>query len=289
MLVVLLEEENVTRAAARLHLSVPAASRALDRARHVFADPLLVRHGRGVVMTPLARELLPRLAAVVADISGVLERSAVLDPSTLRRTFVIRSNEAVIAALGAPLLEIIRLEAPMVDLRFDVEAADDMAAISSGNVALGIGSYSDRTNDVESELLGPEQLVGVLRQGHPALARTITLRAFCRLDHVVVSRLGRRRNSVDSYLAEHAMSRNVTVVVPSFSAAMVLVAQSDLTTVAPKRMANAFAGAAGLTIFKLPLANTSVDISQLWHGRFTSDPAHQWLRSAVRRAAATLN
>ena len=37
----LLSERSVTRAAARLHLSVPAASRALDRCRSTFDDPLL--------------------------------------------------------------------------------------------------------------------------------------------------------------------------------------------------------------------------------------------------------
>ena len=43
----LLEERHVTRAAARTFLSQPAMSRALERLRDMFGDPLLVRSGRG--------------------------------------------------------------------------------------------------------------------------------------------------------------------------------------------------------------------------------------------------
>ena len=106
VLLALLEEENVTRAAARLNLSVPAASRALDRARRMFGDPLLVRSGRGVVMTPRGRTLLPELLAVLDTVASVVERPGALPPDRIRRRFSIRANEAVIAAAGAELIAI---------------------------------------------------------------------------------------------------------------------------------------------------------------------------------------
>lgn len=53
----LLEEGNVTRAAARLSLSQPAVSGMLARLRRVFDDPLLVRSGQGMVLTPRAAAL----------------------------------------------------------------------------------------------------------------------------------------------------------------------------------------------------------------------------------------
>ena len=43
----LLEECHVTRAAKRSFLSQSAMSRALERLRDMFGDPLLVRNGRG--------------------------------------------------------------------------------------------------------------------------------------------------------------------------------------------------------------------------------------------------
>jgi DNA-binding transcriptional LysR family regulator len=55
----LLEEANVTRAAARLNVSQPALSAQLARLRDLFHDPLLVpsRTGRGMILTARALEL----------------------------------------------------------------------------------------------------------------------------------------------------------------------------------------------------------------------------------------
>jgi len=47
----LLEERHVTRAAKRSFLSQPAMSRALERLREMFGDPLLVRSGRAYERT----------------------------------------------------------------------------------------------------------------------------------------------------------------------------------------------------------------------------------------------
>src|SRR5246127_4540340 len=70
----LLEERHVSRAAKRSFLSQPAMSRALDRLRDAFGDPLLVRSGRVYERTPrgerVLREIEPimrRLQAIVRD------------------------------------------------------------------------------------------------------------------------------------------------------------------------------------------------------------------------------
>ena len=53
----LLDEAHVSRAAAKLNLSQPATSSALDRCRHLFADPLLERGKGGMRLTPKAEAL----------------------------------------------------------------------------------------------------------------------------------------------------------------------------------------------------------------------------------------
>jgi DNA-binding transcriptional LysR family regulator len=61
----LIEEGNVTKAAARLNVSQPALSAQLARLRDIFRDPLLVpsKTGRGMIPTARALELRgPRTA-----------------------------------------------------------------------------------------------------------------------------------------------------------------------------------------------------------------------------------
>ena len=50
----LLQHKHVTRAADAVGLSQPAMSRALERLRQTFGDPLLVRGPGGMMMTPRA-------------------------------------------------------------------------------------------------------------------------------------------------------------------------------------------------------------------------------------------
>src|SRR5580698_10255895 len=57
----LLAEQNVTRAARRLHLSQPAVSAQLARLRDLFGDPLLIPAQRGMTPTAKAHELLAPL------------------------------------------------------------------------------------------------------------------------------------------------------------------------------------------------------------------------------------
>ena len=51
----LLKEANVSRAAMRIGLSQPAASHALQRLRELIGDPLLVRSGARMELTPRAQ------------------------------------------------------------------------------------------------------------------------------------------------------------------------------------------------------------------------------------------
>jgi DNA-binding transcriptional LysR family regulator len=283
----LLEEESVTRAAARVHLSVPATSRALERARHMFGDPLLVRSGRSVTMTPRARQLLPQLQQALSAVSTVLDRPDDLAPDRIVRSFTIRGNEAVIAAAGAHLVQLANREAPRSEIRFELETADDMAALRRGDVDLAIGSYGDITGDIETERLLDERIVAVVRHGHPSVtARSRpSVTRFAALDHIVVSRKGRRRNIIDQLLSAHGHERNVVAVVPSFAVALAMVARSDATTFAPARLASILLEHRALVAFTSPLTLPSVTIAQLWHASNSADQSHQWLRSCVRRAA----
>jgi DNA-binding transcriptional LysR family regulator len=61
----LLEECHVTRAAKRSFLSQSAMSRALERLREMFGDPLLVRNGRGYERTVRGERVLRDLESLI--------------------------------------------------------------------------------------------------------------------------------------------------------------------------------------------------------------------------------
>ncbi|HET9956103.1 MAG TPA: LysR family transcriptional regulator, partial [Polyangiaceae bacterium] len=96
----LLQEGSVTGAARRIGLSTPAMSHALARIRARLGDEILVRSGRGMLLTPRALALKPQVHQVVAEARGVLEPEKAFIPSELTRTFVVHATDYVLTVIG---------------------------------------------------------------------------------------------------------------------------------------------------------------------------------------------
>src|SRR6202043_1519773 len=73
------EEKSITAAASRLLLSQPAVSRALQRARAVFQDDLLVRSPNGFELTLRGRRILDELEGLVPKMEHLVAPTA-FDP-----------------------------------------------------------------------------------------------------------------------------------------------------------------------------------------------------------------
>jgi DNA-binding transcriptional LysR family regulator len=90
----LLIERNVTRAAARLHLSQPSVSVQLGKLRDAFEDPLLLPGPRGMLPTARALALLAPLQAVLAQLEQVLSPVAAFDPAQAQVEWKLAAADA---------------------------------------------------------------------------------------------------------------------------------------------------------------------------------------------------
>ncbi|QHE73843.1 MULTISPECIES: LysR family transcriptional regulator [Rhodococcus] len=113
----LLAEESVTRAAERLEVGQSAMSGTLRRLRKLFKDPILIKHGRGLVATPYAKSCI---------IDSLVVSGSAFHPATDQREFTITTNDYVAAVLLRPLLSMLAAEAPHVTLHIE-PARDDFA------------------------------------------------------------------------------------------------------------------------------------------------------------------
>ena len=88
------EEKSVTAAASRLLLSQPAVSRALQRARALFQDDLLVRSPNGFELTLRGRRILDELEGLVPKIEQLVGPAA-FDPVREKSHFRISGPDNV--------------------------------------------------------------------------------------------------------------------------------------------------------------------------------------------------
>ncbi|MFD7326371.1 LysR family transcriptional regulator [Streptomyces sp. NPDC059875] len=287
----LLQEGSVTGAAERLGLSPPAMSRALSKLRLALGDPVLVRAGRGLVPTPRARELQPKVRTLMREAAALLAPCGQEDLTQVTRTLVIVADEAYAAVLAPPLLNRASTEVPHARFTFTVGNTHGGAPLREGAVDIEVGIIDEPSPELRIEPLFEDRFVGVARTGHPLLrartGTTVTAAEFASAAHVSVSRKGRMSGPIDVGLQEaHGVRRHVVASVPNYGEALLIIPSSDFVTAMPRALAISAQASVDIELFDLPVETAPVSICQAWHPRHETEPVHRWLRDAVRSALA---
>lgn len=277
----LLEEQNVTRAARRLHLSQPAVSAQLARLRDMFADPLLIPAQRGMTPTVKADELLAPLRRALDQVRATVGRDADFDPSKGRLTVSIACTDYLQVALAQPLVLGLRRLAPGIRVALRILDIPHLAVqMAHGEVDLALMTPGDAPAGLNARRLFEERYVLIGRKDHPRLRRKLTATQFAQLDHVVVSlRGGNFSTSVDDTLAALGIRRNVVLSAASFLFVPGMVASSDLVALVPQRLvANR---ADDLRVVDCPFAVQRFEVGMLWHERSNGHAGHRWVREML--------
>lgn len=285
VLEVLLQEQSVTRAAARIGRSQPAVSRALARLRETFDDPLFVVVGRNLVPTPRADELQVQLAAVLDDVRNLMAPT-VFDPADAGNTFRITAPDATVYLMLGKFLARVAVEAPSMNVTISSAAGSQLAALEAGDIDLAVDTFIDAPPGFHRQSLFESPLVAVMRAGHPALDRTFDVKAFVAWPHVWVDTATSR--ALDAQLAGRNIERRISVRVSSFLTGAVTVQQTDCIMVLPREVAMRAAEMADVVILPLPVEMPRLTLDQLWHPRRQHDPSHIWLRGAIAETARTM-
>jgi DNA-binding transcriptional LysR family regulator len=282
-----LKERSATRAAARLHVTQSAVSNALARLRRVFADPLLVRGSRGLVPTPRAMELAPRLDAALEILRASIVAEAAFDPSRTSRRFTVACSDAVELVLMPTLASLVERTMPNASLR--VVTIDHMLAtggLATGEVDLLVGIPPSIPRGCSAELVYVDTMVCIVRRDHPAIrGSALTLAAYASAAHVEVALFGVPDSRVDTALARAQCTRRVRMSVPHFVAVPAIVARTDAVATLSRRLARAIAPPRALRMLRPPIDLPPLEVRQVWHARAAADPGTRHLRNVIRQAA----
>ncbi len=278
---VLLEERNVTRAAERIGLSQSAMSHALLRLREVFDDPLLVRSGQDMLITLRAEALLKPLQTILLSIEHLIQPHT-FDPKTAKGNIHIAASDYASCVILPSVVKQIQQEAPHLNIVCQHWYSDCFDLLRDGIVDLGFAALNVLQDEqFQFQELFTEDLVCMVQAAHPIIKEGMTLASFVAYSHALVSIPQSSKSYIDCALENLGMQRRVSLKVAHFFAAPLIVAQSNLILITPRRVAKIFAQFADLAILESPIKIQKYSYVQIWHPRFDHDLQHIWLRNLI--------
>jgi DNA-binding transcriptional LysR family regulator len=284
-----LSERSVTRAAAVLHVTPSAVSNALARLRATFDDPLLVKSGRGLVLTPRATHLAPQLAEAVAAMARVVEDQSSFESARTTRTFTLACSDAEQISEVPRIAAAFARKLPHARLRvMSVDQLQAKGGLASGEVDVAIGPAHTPLPNVHSSDLYEEEGVLVVRKGHPQIRRRMSKEQFNTMRHIdillALAGPGIGHRIVEEFLARHGLHRDIAISVASFAAAAAIAAQTDWVAGMPRRMAAVFLRQMPLTSIAMPVPAVKFRIQLLWHERTHQDAGARFFRALIMAA-----
>ena len=300
----LYEEGNVTKAAARLHLTQSAVSHALARLRVMLGDPLFVRISSGLQPTERAHQLAPRLRIALAEVRSAIEMP-VFDPAKSARRFTVSGSGSYFCAVIARLIALVRKAAPDVSLQAINMGLHTTQALDRQQVDVVLGGFDRIPARFRSEVLFRDELVWVVGARSAACSpldhKNLLKRQLLGIVSTLVSDRSRAPLARDEIVHRSilgvdegtfpppaANNTKAGILVSDGASAMAVVAATDMVALLPRHYAQTCARSARIKIVERPKDKAEiVEILMLWHSRSNEDPGLLWLRGLIREAVVT--
>ncbi len=284
----LLHEKNISRAAEKLYVSQPAMSAALHKLREYFNDPLLMRVGRTLELTPRGHSLVEPVREALLRIQATLGTQPQFDPATARREFSIIISEEALPDLLPALVRRLAVEAPGISCRVQLISESVLTRLEYGEADLSVcldslRLYAARAwpESLRMVRLRPVRWVCAVDAHHPTVGDTLTAEQFFSLPHafgapnaysVSTEELVRRLFDIDL---------TVQLAVPSLLHLPLVLAGTSYVATLPERVLMMAPAVAPLKTFPTPFPTSEQHEMLLWHNRHDPDPAHAWLRELI--------
>lgn len=290
VLLVMMEERNVTRAAERLGITQPALSNALNRLRETLNDPLFIRERYGMRPTPKAEQLAQVVGAALSSIDKVILGQQDFDPLNATRLFTVAPNSYVEFIMMPAIVARLRSCAPGIRLRLTPFGNDvTETGVISGNTDMVLGRIVEPPDNLVVQHLMNEGLACVIRADHPLVGENLSAEQYEQLKHVNVLPPGRMRAGLYQALEQRGLRRQVAVSVTHFLAVPEMIAVTDYCATLPRLICQHLSRDQRLRIIPAPVDLGTFPVEMGWHARYRDDPAHRWFRTLITETAQSLS
>ncbi len=289
ILLVLLTERTVSRAAVRLNMSQPATSTALKRLRTLLGDPLLVRSRYGMVPTEFGARLIEPLRNALRVIDFIRIQQPRFDARTSVRTYRIGCPDYLNVLFVPKLIALFRQQAPNAQLVFHPlgDGFDDERALADGELDIVIDNRTARLSRFRQDDLFDDRVVCLMRATHPIARRgTITAADFAQAPQLCPTPSWLEASgAIDRQLERVGLQRRIVVTLPHFELDAHALVRSDLILTTTCRLARHYAKLLPLAVVALPAQPPDIVYRMTWNESGECAEGVRWLCGLI--AAAT--
>src|SRR5215471_2374897 len=282
------EEKSITAAASRLLLSQPAVSRALQRARAMFQDDLLVRAPHGFELTLRGRKILEELEGLLPRMANLVAPS-LFDPAREKSHFRISGPDNVCTVVLPPLCRQYASGRYQVQFEFLPWQSGITELVEHGqlDVVLHIDDGLLPSHFQSERLYREDWICAVARDSR--FGDRLPLKQYLAASHIVVATYAGVQTIPDKQLAAVGAKRSSCIRVPYFGVALQCLPGTELVLTITSGMRSAIERNRELRVVKAPQELHAFHFLMAWHSRLNTDPPHVWLREAIRSTTAGLN
>ena len=285
----LLEEQNITRAAARVSVSQSAMSGMLARLREFFEDELLAAVGRNMELTVLGRQLMGPVRDLILQVQATVSIRVNFDPARETRCMKIMvSDYATEVFLNKVIARVLR-DAPNMSLDL-VPLADDAAEkLRRGENDFLVIPRQFLDEEHPQRLLFEDRYCAVIWEGNTQVGDRLDAETYERMAHVAPM-LGRPRSpTVEEILLQAVnVKRRIRVTTNDFSSMATALVGTELVATMHTRLALACARRLPIRVLQLPYELPPVAECLQWHRSRENDPCHIWLRGIMLEVARSM-
>jgi len=287
----LLREQSVTRAAVALRSTQPTISRALKTLRIAFQDPLLVRAGRGMALTPLAEQLRTPVERALSAVDRLAQLGS-FDPSTAERSFRLVMPDVISTRMMGRLAEALQ-EAPGVRLQVIGSERYALRGLLDDTVDLVYGGATIEHPELYTRQVGEPMRMQVLYgPRHPCGSTGMSPEAWLRSDHVqlVPGEQPTVQSGFDRALSQAGLHRRIRIHVSYLAAIAPILESSCFVASLPGPAAAWVVQGRDLRAEPHPFAElldaSSPRARLTWHHSHHKDAGHRWLRELMASLAS---
>ncbi|AIL72726.1 TPA: LysR family transcriptional regulator [Vibrio vulnificus] len=287
--VAIFEEQNLSKAAARLDISQPAVSKALARLRDIYDEPLFHRSPSGVEPTSFAVDIYPAMLTAFKNFTSTLSASSEFEAKVSNRIFSIACVSVASYELMPQLLKQIRQHAPNISLEVHPLFTEDYESdLRLQRYDLIIDMAPRGWTTLKVEPIFSERLMVVCCADHPRIADACSVAQFLAEEHVVVSRWHARKSLMSAEDIADLAQRKIAYRASGALEMLPVIHGSEYIGMLPESTINAFAGTYNIKAVSLPFDHDVYDLCAIWHPSRSSESAHQWLRNQLKAAVKVL-